>query len=59
MLFKKVVLSLRLQKSDLKRIFYYTYKYKITIYIGGLLLYQNTDLKIAIATSLYSMKTSL
>ena len=38
-LFGNEILSIKLQKSDLKKIFYYAYKYKIAIYIGSLLFY--------------------
>ena len=59
MTFGKVISSIRLQKSDLERIFYYAYKYKIATYISNLLFYQSGDLKTAIAIFLYSMKISL
>lgn len=57
--FGKMISSIRLQKKDLGRIFHYVYKYKITIYIGGLSFHQSSDLKTAIATSLYITETFL
>lgn len=59
MVFEKVMLSIRLQKKDLKRIFHYTYKYKIIKCINSLLFYQSDDLKTAIAISFYSIETLL
>ncbi len=58
-IFGKLISSIRLQKSDLERIFYYTYKYKIAIYTDSLSFHQSANLKIAITTSLYSIETSL
>lgn len=50
---------IRLQKSDLKIIFHYIYKYKIITYTGGLPFYLSGDLQIAIAISFYFIDTSL
>ncbi len=56
-IFRKVILNIRL---DLEKIFYYIlYKYKIAICIGSLLFYQNGNLKTAIANSFYFTETSL
>lgn len=50
--FEKIISNVWLQKSDLKKIFYYIYKYKIAIYISGLLFYKNDNfMKIAIIIS--------
>ncbi len=38
-IFGKVIINIRLQKSDLERIFYYAYKYKIATCIGDLPFY--------------------
>ncbi len=54
-----MILSIRLQKRDLEKIFYYTYKYKITTGTSDLLFHQSGNLKITIATSLYSTETSI
>lgn len=57
--FKIVIPSIRLQKTDLKRIFYYIYKYKITTWIDNLPFYQSSNLKIAITTSFYFIEISI
>lgn len=54
-----MILNIRLQKSDLKKIFYYVYKYKIAIYKSNLLFDQNGNLKIAVVISLYFILTLL
>ena len=57
--FRKVILYIRLQKSYLKKIFHYAYKYKIAIYTSDLPFHQSDNFKIAIATSFYSTETLL
>ena len=56
-IFGNIIPRIRLQKSDLKKISYYVYKYKIATYISSLLFHQSGNLIIAIATSFYFMKT--
>lgn len=58
-IFRKVISNIKLQKGDLKKIFQYTYKYKIAICVGGLLFYQSGNLKITIATFFYFIETLL
>lgn len=57
--FGNIISSIRLQKSDLKRIFYYIYEYKIATCKGDLLFHKSGDLKTAIAISFFPTETSL